>query len=210
MYIYYIDASVNVPQLISDSGMVLNAAVAAFILFIKSHSSSIFRDGSRLVLTTFLVSSALWAQAYFVAVSISLDSPTPCLIATSFASVFDHLSRVTLQQGLVWVVDKYAAKSPVQTMVAQGLVFLRFLLGAVAVGFQRPRPNTVCVVTPSVLPLGIVVLAVDACLVAILLARMASSGLRNDASKQNTGPDHGHKVLLLVIGSGVWTAVSVV
>lgn len=85
---------------------------------------------------------------------------------------------------------------------------MRFVLGAVIVGFQRPQLDTVCVVKSSTLPLGIVVLIVDTGLIAVLLTRVASSGLLNDISRRCVTSDHGCKLFLVVISSGVWTAVS--
>lgn len=91
------------------------------------------------------------------------------------------------------------------SLVLQGGLFLRFILGAVFVGVQRPQFDPVCVATNLVLPIGIVVMVVDIAMVMILgikafLAKK-SDAIRPELSRTNT-------LILVTAGLGMWTAVS--
>lgn len=190
------------------SGIVVNAASAAVFLYLKGHGSSFMRDGLRLVLVTFFTTTALWAQTDFIATLIDSNSTSGCQVAIAFASVFDQLARVSLEQAMLWGLNYNSQKSTaIETLLPQGVIVLRFILGGIFVGVQRPQFNPVCVSSTKVLPLGITILIVDAIFIAIITARALSVGLVKDAQERTSGA-RSRALLFSIAGLGVWTAVS--
>lgn len=118
--------------------------------------------------------------------------------------MFDQLARFSVEQFLLWAVNGGIKVSNL-SLVLQGGLFLRFILGAVFVGVQRPQFDPVCVATNLILPIGIVVMVVDIAMVMILgtkafLAKK-SDAIRPELSRTNT-------LILVTVGLGMWTAVS--
>ena len=185
------------------SGIVVNAGSAALFLTIKGYGSSIFRDGPRLVLITFLLCSALWAQIGFITTIINTNASVSCQVGIAFTTLFDQVARFAIEQFLLWTINTNTAVSWGQ-MVPQGLLLGRFILGAVFVGLSRPEFNPVCVPTSSVLPVAIVTVSLDAVIIATLAWRAFSSGFVRDVSR---GSARSKSVLLILTGLAIWTAV---
>lgn len=187
------------------SGIAVNAASAAVFLFFKGHGSSLTRDGLRLVLVTFFTTSALWAQIAFIGTLIDADSTSGCQVAISFSSAFDQLARISIEQAMLWGINKGAQKSSaLTTLLPQGFLVLRFILGGIFVGFQRPQMDSICVTSNQILPVGVVVFVVDFVFIAFLVARASSVGLLKDVQKD---AGRGKAILFSLAGLGVWTAV---
>ncbi|KAK1244858.1 hypothetical protein MKX08_004487 [Trichoderma sp. CBMAI-0020] len=186
------------------SGLVVLAASAAIFFFVKANRSPLLRDELRLALVFFLATSTLWGILEFAATLVPHNVTSACQVAISFATVFDQLARFSVEQFLLWAVNGGMKVSKL-SLVLQGGLFLRFILGAVFVGVQRPQFDPVCVATNLILPIGIVVMVVDIAMVMILgtkafLAKK-SDAIRPELSRTNT-------LILVTVGLGVWTALS--
>lgn len=66
-FILYVgEQEIGRPLLTIDSGLVFQAGLAAFLLFIKNHAKTIFKEGPRLALVSFLFfGGLLWPQLSF-------------------------------------------------------------------------------------------------------------------------------------------------
>ncbi|KPM42564.1 hypothetical protein AK830_g3963 [Neonectria ditissima] len=189
-------------------GMVVNAATGAAFLYLKGHTSSLLRDGLRLVLVVFLATSALWAQTDFITTLIGVQSAMGCQVAIVFASIFDQLARVSLQQATVWAVGHHDRVTPAESLAAQGAILIRFVLGGVFVGLQRPQLDTICVTSTSVLQFGIVLLVADLLFTAAIMARFISLGLLRDMRQKTADSSRSKAALWTIVGLAIWTGMS--
>ncbi|KAK4229436.1 hypothetical protein QBC38DRAFT_386418 [Podospora fimiseda] len=189
-------------------GSVVYAASAALVLYVKGHGSAVFRDSQRLVLVSFLISSALWATIDFVTLLFNTSgSSLPCQIGVIVATVFDQLARFSIEQFLLWALNNNGGKLSVVQLIPQILVLLRFLAGAVFVGFTRPQTDDFCVATTSALPVGTVVIGLDVVIIMALIQKAYSSGPN---SLKTTDPERIKAITAVLLGLGVWTASSIV
>lgn len=83
----------------------------------------------------------------------------------------------------------------------------RFVLGAVFVGFSRPQFNPACVPRSSMLPVAIVVVAMDAVLVTALAITAFTSGVVREVRGGRAGSGRSKSILLVIIAFAIWTAV---
>ncbi|KAK4171769.1 hypothetical protein QBC36DRAFT_365240 [Triangularia setosa] len=185
-------------------GSVVYAASAALVLYINGHGAAVFRDSQRLVLVSFLISSALWAAIDFVTTLLDTTGPSmPCQIGVIFASIFDQLARFSIEQFLLWALHtNKGGKLSVMQLLPQILVLTRFLAGAVFVGFTRPQTDDFCLTTTSALPVGVAVLALDAVIIVLLIQKAYSSG---GAARTNS-----KSLTSVLLGLICWTAASIV
>lgn len=194
----------NVRNLRKCSGLVVLAAAAAIFFFVKANRLPLFRDELRLALVFFLATSALWGLLEFAATLVSENVTSACQVVVSFATIFDQLARFSVEQFLLWGVNGGMKVSKL-SLVLQGALFLRFILGAVFVGVQRPQFDPVCVASNLILPIGVIVMVVDMAMVMALSTKavLAKNGnvLRPELSRSNT-------LILVTAGLGVWTGVS--
>lgn len=185
----------------------LNAASAALVLYLRGHGPAIFRDSQRLALALFLLSSALWAQTDFITILLDVTRSTmPCQVGIIFSAIFDQLARFSIEQFLVWALNNNnsGGKLSVVQLLPQILVLVRFLAGAVFIGFGRPQTDTFCVATTSVLPTGIMVAALDAIIIVVLSARLYSIGKQED---KGAGVERTRALTSVLLGLAFWTAV---
>ncbi|KAM0331706.1 hypothetical protein ACHAQA_003385 [Verticillium albo-atrum] len=189
-------------------GIVFNSASAALFLCIQGQGTKVFRDGLRLVLITFLASSALWAQIDFIATLIDPASPLGCQVAVVFASSFDQIARLALEQYLLWAINSGVKPSP-DTFIPQALLFIRLLVGGIFVAFQRPQLLPVCQPSNNMVAIGIAVAATDAVIIAIFILRAFMTGLVQDFQEKRPGFQRAKAVLLLIAGLALWTGASV-
>lgn len=185
----------------------VNAASAALFLYVKGSVSSVFRDGLRLALVTFLASAALWAQVDFVATVIDPSATSGCQVAVAFAAGFDQIARVSLEQYLLWAVNT-GPKVSARTFIPQTVLLARFILGAVFVGLSRPQFNPVCVAETSVLPVGITVVVMDATFLLFLVVRVFQVGMVDSVRDGKPDAIRGKAVLFVIAGLALWTGVS--
>lgn len=99
------------------------------------------------------------------------------------------------------------SKSGIGQLGPQILVGIRFVLGAVFVGFSRPQTVPVCIPISSVLPLAILVVVLDAVIIATLAARAFFVGVLKDIRESSTDAARGKAILLVLVGLTLWTAV---
>jgi hypothetical protein len=184
---------------------VVNAASAALFLNTKGHGSTIFRDGLRLVLVIFLLTSALWAQVDFITTIIDPASKTACQIGIIFSTLFDQLARFAIEQFLLWATTT-GGRLSVLEVIPQILLLGRFIVGATLVGFSKPQTGTFCVASTTSMPLAIAVISLDVVLILALIARSFNVG-RAQGSK-STDSERRRPILLIIIGLAVWTGVS--
>lgn len=190
------------------SGIIVNAATASLFLFTKDHGWHSFRDGPRLVLIVFLVGAALWAQIDFIAITIDGDAMPGCQIATSFASAFDQIARVSLIQFLLWGIQN-GSKTTSQTFIFQGLVLVRFLLGGVIVGITRPQfSSEFCVSTTLVMPLNIAGIVFDCVMAFFLLVNVFIQGSFKTVTEGNHSVVRRKVLILGIIAFAIWSALS--
>ncbi|KAK7421517.1 hypothetical protein QQZ08_009932 [Neonectria magnoliae] len=189
-------------------GLVVNAATGAVFLYLKGHTSSLLRDGLRLVLVVFLTTSALWAQTDFITTLIGVQSAMGCQIAIVFATIFDQLARVSLQQATVWAIGHHDRVTPAESLATQGAIITRFILGGVFVGLQRPQLDNVCVTSTSVLQFGVVLLIIDLGFTAAIFARFISFGLLKDIRQKTDSSPRSRAAFWTIVGLAIWTGTS--
>jgi hypothetical protein len=195
-------------RLTGHSGIVVNAASAALFLFTRGHGSSIFRDGLRLVLITFLLTSALWAQIDFITTVIDTTSGTmSCQIGLIFSTLFDQMGRFAMEQYLLWAMVT-PGKSSAGGMITQVFIAARFVMGGVFVGFTRPQVDTFCVARSDLMPVALTVIALDGVIIASLAARALMTGLVADAHEGRASSSRSKCILFVMGGFVIWTAVS--
>jgi len=150
----------------------------------------------------------LWAQIGFIATIIDQTSASGCQVVIIFASAFDQLARVAVEQYLVWAVNS-GSRTSAATLIPQLLVLARFILGATFVGLSRPQFAPVCVASQSVLPVGVATAALDAVLVVVVLARAFQVGLVSEMQARGAGAMRSQAVIFVILGFTLWTGVSV-
>jgi hypothetical protein len=191
--------------LIFYSGILLQAAIGALLIYFKGHGLTIFKDGRRLVLVLFLLFAALWAQIDFL--NMLILKPSICQATLIFSTASDQLARVSLEQFLLWSMAQRTKLSPGQ-MILQVIVGLRLIAGGILVGFTRPDFAPVCIARTSLEPVAIVIIAFDFLIIGVLLVRSASLGmLRDMRDSRSRTQDHSRGLILTIVGFTVWTAV---
>ncbi|KAI6784229.1 uncharacterized protein J7T54_004775 [Emericellopsis cladophorae] len=185
-------------------GIITNGAAAAAVVFLRTSASSLFHDSQRLVLTTFLISAALWALIAFI--GLAIDTPSGCQVAIVFTTAFDQIARTAFVQFLLWAMTGGSKRSWTK-FIPQALVVLRFVLGSVYVGFQRPQFAPVCFSSTRVLPLGASILGVDAIVLSILLITFRTGSSNGNGCLQ-VNADRAKVLVLGVAAAAFWTVLS--
>ncbi|KAI1100089.1 hypothetical protein F4804DRAFT_56886 [Jackrogersella minutella] len=188
-------------------GILFNAASAALVLYVIGHGSTIFRDGLRLVLICFLLSSAAWALVEFIATIIEPTATSSCQVAAVFSSVFDQLGRIFVEQYLIWATQVQGKKS-VLTLVSQILLVGRFGVGMAFIGLTGSEFNPTCVPVSKIFPIGVTVVALDAVILVLLAIQVLSSGSTKGITGDGRAPKRS--VTLVIIGLAIWIGMSVV
>ncbi|KAI0443471.1 hypothetical protein F4803DRAFT_310791 [Xylaria telfairii] len=189
-------------------GILFNAASGALVIYVKGHGSAIYRDGLRLVLILFLLTSSLWALAEFLATLIDPSATSTCQVAVIFSSLFDQFGRVFAEQYLVWAIPKGDAKT-VFSLVPQILVFGRFFVGIAFTAVTRAQFKPTCAPISSVRAVSITTIALDAVIIGFLSVQAFSGGLatKNPSSRSTT--QKTRTVRLIVAGVAIWLGTSV-
>ncbi|KAJ6437796.1 C6 transcription factor [Purpureocillium lavendulum] len=189
-------------------GMVVSAAVGTAALHGTSGPSSLFRDGTRLVLVIFLICSSLWAATAFIATLVDPTAASACQAAVAVASGFDQVARIMLEEFLFWSM-KSDVRATFGVLFPQAVIVLRFILGGIFVGIQRPQFNPVCVGTTLLIVLGVAVLAADVFIILMLCIRASSVGIFRDVSERTEARDRSKALIVVTLSLAVWTASSV-
>ncbi|KAI1089741.1 hypothetical protein F5B19DRAFT_359538 [Rostrohypoxylon terebratum] len=188
-------------------GILFNAASAALVLYVIGHGSTIFRDGLRLVLILFLLSSAAWALVEFIATVIEPTAGISCQIAAVFSSVFDQLGKIFIEQYLIWAARGEGKKAGL-SLVPQILLLGRFGVGMAFIGLTGNEFNPTCVPVSKALPVAITTIALDAVIFGLLAIQVVSMGSTKDNASSPRAPKKS--VGMVVLGLGIWIGMSVV
>ncbi|KAF4637775.1 hypothetical protein G7Y89_g294 [Cudoniella acicularis] len=104
--------------------------------------------------------------------------PDCCQALLVFTTGFDQMARVVMEQFFLWSLNQ-GTKVTAQQLVLQGILVIRMIVGGLLVGFTRPDFAPVCVARTSVLPISIVVLALDVIIIGVSIIRVT----RRESSK---------------------------
>ncbi|KJZ74661.1 hypothetical protein HIM_06011 [Hirsutella minnesotensis 3608] len=189
-------------------GTVAIAAVASATLYSLSGPRPLFRDGLRLALVAYLTASFLWALIGFIATFIKPSAVAGCQVAVALAAVFDELARVLVAEYLYWAMD-CNLKASTANVVSQVIFVLRFILGAIYVAVQRPQYKPICVGATLVVPVAIVVIAMDFVIFFMLLFRSFSVGIFRDLRDKNPRLARSRGLLLVMLAFGLWVVLSI-
>jgi hypothetical protein len=154
----------------------------------------------RLALSFFLASSAIWA---FIELGASLvHQPTStCQTLILFATVFDQVARVSVEQFFLWAFNG-GIKSSTMSLALQGALLVRFVLGAIFVAVQRPQFDPVCVASNMLLPVGVIVMTADMGMFGVLATKALL------ARRDHSGPAQSKTLIFFTAAFGIWTGVS--
>ena len=156
----------------------------------------------------FLMFAALWALIDFVNLLLPTTSTSPCQGTLIFSTVLDQLARVAMEQFLLWSVGK-GTKLTAERLVLQIVLLLRLVAGGILAGITRPQFAPLCLARTSILPVGIVVLGLDAFIIALLFIRALSLGMFADIRGGSASPkqEQSKALILSIVGLTVWTGV---
>lgn len=194
------------------SGLVALASSSTAVLFTfgnrRLRGNASFSNGLRLVLLIFLISSTLWSILSFAATLISGDGNPSCQVLIAFAAGFDQLARLAFEQFLIWRIKPERMSSGI--FVLQALIFVRFIMGGVLIGVQRPQIYPVCIAKNILLPLGIATLVTDALIIGIVFTFLwVTKSSSSSTSLQNIGFAPTKIVAFLTAGFAAWLAVRI-
>ncbi|KAK4067486.1 uncharacterized protein Triagg1_7666 [Trichoderma aggressivum f. europaeum] len=186
-------------------GLVVLAASAAIFFFVKASKSPLIRAELRLALSFFLAASTLWGIFDLASTLVRDNSAPACQTVISFAAVFDQVARVSAEQFLLWAVNG-GIKVTKLSLAMQGALLVRFILGAIFVGVQRPQFEPVCVASNLVLPIGVIVMVTDVAMVVALSTKVVlekkSNAIRPELFRTNA-------LIFVTAGLGIWTGLSI-
>lgn len=110
-----------------------------------------------------------------------------------------------MEQFLLWAVNG-GIKVTKLSLAMQGALLVRFILGAIFVGVQRPQFEPVCVARNLILPIGVIVMVTDVAMVAALSTKVVlakkSNALRPELTRTNA-------LIFVTAGLGIWTGLSI-
>ncbi|OAA51696.1 hypothetical protein NOR_00289 [Metarhizium rileyi] len=189
-------------------GAVVCASLGIVLFHLRGGALSLLRGGLRLVLAGFLLFATLWAVDGFIATFIDRGSTAGCQIAISFAAAFDQLARIALEEFLFWAMNG-DIRPTLGVLFPQAVIFIRFIIGGIFVGVQRPQFKLVCVATNILWPLGVVVLCMDAFIVLALVTRASSVGVFRDLKAEDLVGSRSRGISLTMVALGLWIPLSV-
>jgi hypothetical protein len=191
--------------LTDDSGIVLQAATGALLVYFRGHGPTILKDGRRLVLVLFLLCAAFWAQVDFL--NLMILNSSACQATTALSTAFDQLARFSLEQFLFWSLLQ-RAKLDAGQMILQAILAIRLIAGCTLIGFTRADLSPVCGARNSLKPVAIIVMALDFVIIGFVLVRSATSGmLRDMRDPVSNTRDQSRGLILTVVGLAVWSGV---
>jgi len=139
-----------------------------------------------------------------------ITSSTGCQVALVFSTAADQLARVALVQFLLWSVGN-SSKVTTERLILQGILVIRLVAGGILVGLTRPELTPVCVARTSLLPVGIVVSALDFVFMATLIIRgFGKSSVGGQSTLVSSQQEvNERRKALAITGAGflLWTGV---
>ncbi|XWW98813.1 hypothetical protein V2A60_006816 [Cordyceps javanica] len=193
-------------------GLVALASFSAACLFTfgsrRLRGSAPVSKGLRLVLVTFLLSSAFWSIMDFAATLTTGDADAACQVLVATAAGFDQLARLAFEQFLLWRIK--LDKRSRGLFVLQVIIFVRFIMGGVLVAVQRPQIYPVCIAKSILVPLGIATLVMDVIIVFILFVLIWAAKASIPTTRIPGSSVMPAKVItFLTSGFAAWLATSI-
>ncbi|KAG6032568.1 hypothetical protein E4U41_007210 [Claviceps citrina] len=189
-------------------GFVVCAASGTALFHSKGGASSFIRGGLRLILAAFLLLVVLWAVGGFIGAFINKDFPAGCQIAIAFASAFDQIARIALEEYLFWAM-KQDLRATLGLWFPQIVIFLRFILGGIFVGGLRPQFAPICVAKNLLWQVGLAASIADSFIVFMLLVRASSVGIFLQMKVDGPIGFRAKGLALTTIALGLWIPLSV-
>ncbi|KFY15457.1 hypothetical protein V492_01975 [Pseudogymnoascus sp. VKM F-4246] len=191
-------------------GILLQTAISSFVIYISGHGSTIFQDRRRLVLITFILSSALWAQIGFINFLIPSRSANICQGTIATSTFFDQAARTLSGAFLLWTVAR-VSKSPAERYGLGFLIGARAVSGIVFVVFTRQQFAPLCVPRSSELPVSILVIGLDTIIIGLVTIRIFTLGFwgSSNGMQSTSNKEHGKALVLFTVGFAIWTGTSV-
>lgn len=192
-----------------NSGLLLQAALGGLLIFLNGHTTSLWQDRRRLVLSVFISFAALWALFNFVNFLLPSDQPMICQATLILSTTFDQAARVAIEGFILWSLGQ-STKSALERNGFAALLVIRGVGGGVFVGFTRPQFEPVCVARSELLPISIAVLALDGIILGIILIRFFTLGLWAAMSdgRSETNQEQSKALGISVVGLAIWMGVS--
>lgn len=159
----------------------------------------------------FLFFAATWAQIDFLNLLIPTKSSTVCQVTLIVSTGSDQLARIGIEQFLLWSVGS-DNRVTAERLITQTIFGIRLVAGGLLVGFTRPQFAPVCVAQTSLLPVAILVLALDLIIIGMLMIRAISSGMmggQDRVPRSGVVPGQDKALVLCVVGFFSWTGVGV-
>ena len=193
------------------SGILLQAATGALFIYYKAKDAKLLQDGRRLVLMLFMLFAALWAQISFINLIVTSTSTSTCQALLVFTTTFDQLAREAIEQFFLWAMSQ-GTKATTQQYLLQGVLVIRLIAGGALVGFTRPDApqfSPVCAAHTSILPVAIVVLALDFVIIGVTIIRIFSMGIYGDmrVAGKSTIREQSKALIFGVLAYALWTGV---
>ncbi|OBT51678.1 hypothetical protein VE04_08856 [Pseudogymnoascus sp. 24MN13] len=191
-------------------GILLQTAVSSFVIYLSGHGSTIFQDRRRLVLITFILSSALWAQIGFLNFLIPSRSSNICQGTIATSTFFDQAARTLSGSFLLWTVA-HVSKSSAEKYGLGSLIGARAVSGIVFVVFTRAQYAPLCVPRSEALPVSILVIGLDAIILGLVAIRLFTLGFcgSNNGIQSTSNKEQGKALALFTAGFAIWTGTSV-
>ncbi|KAJ2993781.1 hypothetical protein NUW58_g1739 [Xylaria curta] len=180
-------------------GILFNAASAALVIYVKSHGSAIYRDGLRLVLILFLLTSSSWALVEFLATLIDPSAPSTCQVAVVFSSLFDQTGRFFAEQYLAWALPKGDIKT-VFSLVPQILIVGRFFVGIAFTAVTRTQFNPTCAPISSIRAVSITTIVLDAVIIGLLSIQAFSTAMTGKSPDSHSTTPKTKTIRIVVVG----------
>ncbi|KFY23568.1 hypothetical protein V493_05780 [Pseudogymnoascus sp. VKM F-4281 (FW-2241)] len=191
-------------------GILLQTAVSSFVIYLSGHGSTIFQDRRRLVLITFILSSALWAQIGFLNFLIPARNSNLCQGTIATSTFFDQAARTLSGAFLLWTVA-HVSKSSAEKYGLGSLIGARTVSGIVFVVFTRPQFAPLCVPRSAALPVSILIIGLDAIILGLVAIRIFTLGFWGSSNgiQSTSNKEHGRALALFTAGFAIWTGTSV-
>ncbi|OBT67882.1 hypothetical protein VE03_02591 [Pseudogymnoascus sp. 23342-1-I1] len=191
-------------------GILLQTAVSSLVIYLSGHGSTINQDRRRLVLITFILSSALWAQIGFLNFLIPSSSSNICQGTIATSTFFDQAARTLSGAFLLWTVA-HVSKSPAEKYGLGSLIGARAVSGIVFVVFTRPQFAPLCLPRSAALPVSILVIGLDAIILGLVAIRIFTLEFWGNSSRiqSTSNKEQGKALALFTAGFAIWTGTSV-
>jgi len=146
----------------------------------------------------------------YINLLLPTTSSMACQGTLIISTLLDQLARVLIEQFLLWSVG-HGTKLTAERLILQGILLVRLIAGGLLVGFTRPDFAPACIARTSVLPIAIVVLALDVIIIGVLMIRALSLGMFQDFKENDSSAkqEQSKALVFTIAGFTVWTGVGI-